>query len=540
MSYLVLARRWRPKRFDELVGQPHVAKTLLNGLRQGRIAHAYLFTGPRGVGKTTTARLVARALNCHNPDKGESCGKCEPCIAISEGRFIDAIEIDAASNTGVDDIRGLREGIRYAPIEGKVKIYVIDEAHMLSISAFNALLKTLEEPPAHAYFCLATTEPQKLPATIISRCQRFDFRRISDTELRNHIRMICEKDNIEFDEEALDTIARKADGSVRDSLSLLDQVIAFTGGNVFKQDTIEVVGEVRLDQFYKAVGLVNSGSTADAFRLDDTLASTGTDPHDYILGLERYLVHLIQAKTSGIEKVDIPIEAHDDFEQALEQLSEGDLVRLLQLTTTAETDLRRNYSPRVRLQLLMLRFATFERSLVLSDLLKQVSGTVPITQQRASGQSTTAEHQRISGKVEAKTSVLISPTSLKSKSATDIGKNVQITTPDNPLQVAQNAWKSVCSKIAEQHNSRGRMMEYGGYPVEYSNGRLKIHFSSTTLLETARGCQQILLKEMQAILGPVSLNLQVGELPTKPDDAVSDSDPAVQLLSDRLGAQVIY
>jgi len=227
MSYLVLARRWRPDRFADLVGQPHVVRTLLNGLRQGRVAHAYLFSGLRGVGKTTTARLVARAINCSSLKDGEPCGDCAPCRAISEGHFIDVIEIDAASNRGIDEIRQLRDSVRYAPIEGRSKVYIIDEVHMLTQEAFNALLKTLEEPPEHAYFCLATTAPQKVPATILSRCQRFDFRRVPAPEIRDHLEKICTKEEIEYEPEAFDLIARKADGSIRDSLSLLDQFFFF-------------------------------------------------------------------------------------------------------------------------------------------------------------------------------------------------------------------------------------------------------------------------------------------------------------------------
>jgi len=550
----VLARRWRPRRFEDLVGQPHVGKTILNGLRQGRMAHAYLFSGPRGVGKTTAARLVAHALNCLDPQNAEPCGKCDSCVAITDGRFIDVIEIDAASNTGVDDIRKLREGIRYSPIEGKTKVYIIDEVHMLSSGAFNALLKTLEEPPDHAYFCLATTESQKIPATIISRCQRFDFRRVSVAELRGHLRHICESDNVQFEEEALDIIARKADGSVRDSLSLLDQVLAYAGGQVMKADATEVIGEVRLAEYFQAIDLVRSRSTAEAFKLDESLASSGTDSQDFLLGLESYLVQLLQAMSLGIDKVDIPQEARDDMQLAVDLLSENDVVRLLQLATTAEADVRRNFSPRVRVQLLLLKFAAFEQSVVLTDLLKNLSSqsinsnAAPV-KQSTSGNPSQGTAGRVTGSVNPQPkqkSMLNSPSSSArpaspAQSVPPVNQTVDMPdVPDNPLQVVQDAWKQVCDKIIEKYNSRGRMIFHEGFPVEYVSGRLKINLTGKSILETARALQMPLLQEIQLFIGQATIEFQIGKLPERGDkQPIPDSDPAVKKLVERWNSKVI-
>lgn len=394
-------------KFSELIGQPHIVRTLLNGLRQGRVAHAYMFSGPRGVGKTTTARLLVKAINCSDLTDGEPCGKCPSCQAIGEGRAIDVLEIDAASNRGIEEIRQLRDGVRYAPIDGKAKTYIIDEVHMLTTEAFNALLKTLEEPPAHAYFCLATTASQKVPATILSRCQRFDFRRVSAAEIRSHLERICAKDGFQFEIEGLDIIARRADGSVRDGLSILDQVIAFSGGRVLKQDTIDVLGEVRLDLYFRAVDLVSSGSPADAFVLDEDLSSTGTDPQDFVFGLQTHIMHIVHFKTMGAEKVDLPREYIDEFKRVAGNLSEGDLIRLLQLASVAETDIRRNFNPRHRLQLLLLKFVTFERSVVLSDLIDRLSGSKKVPSSGSTGskpriqqQSASAPSDRIQSKPE--------------------------------------------------------------------------------------------------------------------------------------------
>lgn len=527
MSYLVLARKWRPRQFAEVVGQPHVVKTLLNGLRQGRLAHAYLFSGPRGVGKTTTARLLAKAINCRNQQDGEPCGECASCVAIGEGNFIDTVEIDAASNTGVDDIRKLREGIRYAPIEGTAKMYIIDEVHMLSQGAFNALLKTLEEPPEHAYFCLATTEPQKIPATIMSRCQRFDFRRVPAADIRAHLERICRNEEVKFEIEALDLLARRADGSVRDGLSLLDQVIAYSGGSALKPDAVEVVGEIRHDLYRRAVELVESKSPADAFRLDGELASVGTDPQDFIVGLEAHIIQLLQVKALGVDQADLPSEVRDDFARVAERLSEADLVRLLQICSNAETDVRRNFNPRARLQLLLLRFAAFERSVALAEVVKLL-----------------AEDSRpsASGDTEPKAQPARPNSTAVEKPGSDAPgtSTPPLNGGENPLATVQAAWDGICERIAEDHNSRGPIIQYGGFPVAYDNGRLRINFPSQTNLKTARECLPALKRGIEAVIGAVQLDLEIGDIPQRGEESPADADdPALKMLIDRFGGTVV-
>src|SRR5210317_863065 len=244
MSYLVLARKWRPKDFADTVGQEHVLQALINALDSGRLHHAYLFTGTRGVGKTTIARILAKALNCEKGVTSQPCGECSACVEIDEGRFVDLIEVDAASKTKVDDTRDLLDNVQYAPARGRYKVYLIDEVHMLSKSSFNALLKTLEEPPPHVKFLLATTDPQKLPVTVLSRCLQFNLKRMTPRLISERLAHICEAESIEADSAALAIIARAADGSLRDALSLLDQAIAYCGGNVSEAQVAMMLGTI--------------------------------------------------------------------------------------------------------------------------------------------------------------------------------------------------------------------------------------------------------------------------------------------------------
>ncbi|MBA2078688.1 DNA polymerase III subunit gamma/tau [Rhodanobacter sp. PCA2] len=264
MSYQVLARKWRPRKFAELVGQEHVVRALTNALDTGRMHHAYLFTGTRGVGKTTIARIFAKSLNCERGESADPCGECAVCTAVDEGRFVDLLEIDAASNTGVDDVREVIENAQYAPSRGRFKVYLVDEVHMLSKPAFNALLKTLEEPPPHVKFLLATTDPQKLPVTVLSRCLKFNLKRLLPEQIAGQMRHILGAENIAYEEAAIDELARGADGSLRDGLSLLDQAIAYGGGSLHADDVRTMLGSVARGQ---VLGVLDALADGDGARL---------------------------------------------------------------------------------------------------------------------------------------------------------------------------------------------------------------------------------------------------------------------------------
>ncbi|MCC2669651.1 MAG: polymerase subunit gamma and tau, partial [Armatimonadetes bacterium] len=285
MAYLSLYRKYRSQSFEEVAGQDHVIRTLQNAIRGDRVAHAYLFCGPRGTGKTSTARLLAKALNCENGPTSEPCNQCAACSQIAEGRYMDIKEIDAASNRGIDDIRDLRDTVAYAPTQGRFKVYVIDEAHQITGDAFNALLKTLEEPPHYVVFILATTEAHKIPATIVSRCQRFEFRRASLEDLRTRVAYVAKQEGATIDDAALSLIAREANGGWRDALSLLEQVLAFCDGKITAREVYTVLGTVEADTLHTLGECILSGNGAEAFQLLEELVSEGKDPRQLLRDL---------------------------------------------------------------------------------------------------------------------------------------------------------------------------------------------------------------------------------------------------------------
>jgi len=385
MSYMVMARKWRPASFEEVVAQDHVTKTLENALRSGRIAHAYLFSGPRGVGKTTTARILARAVNCVNGPTPTPCGACPICEHIGSGKSLDVIEIDGASHRGIDEIRELREAVRYAPSESKYKVYIIDEVHMLTTEAFNALLKTLEEPPEHVVFIFATTEPHKIPATILSRCQRFDFRRISTDHIVDRLSGIAEKEEIQVDRDALFLLARKADGALRDAESLLDQLASFEEARISPELVEEVLGLVDRDVLFGLTDAIVGHDAKGSLELVDRVIDEGRDPDEFVLSLMEHLRNLLFVKIEDdLAKIDLLESDRPRYEEASTAFTEEDLLRMIQMLSDLEADLGRSSQPRLRLELTMVKLAKLEPTVQLEALLKKLAAL----EERIAGRAT--------------------------------------------------------------------------------------------------------------------------------------------------------
>ncbi len=360
MSYLVLARKWRPQTFDDLVGQEHITRTLANAIETGRIAHAFLFTGARGVGKTSSARIFAKALNCEMGTTPRPCNVCPSCTEITAGNSVDVFEIDGASNTGVDDIRELRENVKYLPARSRYKIFIIDEVHMLSTSAFNALLKTLEEPPAHIKFIFATTEPHKLPITILSRCQRFDFKRIPLATIVERLRHIVDREGITVSDEALTVVARKGDGSMRDSLSTLDQVLAFCGSEVRDEDVVTLLGVVDQRLLADLARAVLTGDTRGALEVVSQVDEFGYNFRQFcqeLIGLFRSLL-ILKVVEGGIDLLDLA-ESELATQREICALSDANrLQRCLAILMKAETECAHSAMPRLVLEMALVKMAT--------------------------------------------------------------------------------------------------------------------------------------------------------------------------------------
>ena len=373
-SFVATARKWRPQRFEDVVGQEHITTTIKNAFKNNRIAHAYIFAGPRGVGKTTTARILAKALNCTNLIDGDPCNECDMCKSFNSSQSMDIIEIDGASNRRIEEVRTLRESVKYAPTVGKYKVYIIDEVHMLTTESFNALLKTLEEPPEHTVFIFATTDVHKVPLTIISRCQRFDFRRIDLQTTKNQIKKIADNENIKIDDASLTIIAKKSDGALRDAQSLFDQVVSFSGNDIKVDTIITMMNLINEDIYFDVSDATLQKNFRFAFDVSGMIYEKGWNFIDFVNGLIEHfrniIVVVISKDTTLLTSSDLYYEKYLSYK---DEFSEGDLLRIVAFLNGLLKEIKNSQDQRLKIELGLYQLIGLEKSSTISDLLKRIN-----------------------------------------------------------------------------------------------------------------------------------------------------------------------
>jgi len=465
MSYQVLSLKLRPQRFDEVVGQTHVTRTLQNAIGLDRVAHGYIFSGPRGVGKTTTARILAKVLNCKNPKDNNPCGTCVNCTEITQGSNLDVQELDGASNRGIDEMRDLREAVKYPPNNSKYRIYIIDEVHMLTREAFNALLKTLEEPPPHVIFIMATTDAHKVPATILSRTQRFDFKHISINDISEYLKQILESENIKYDTDGIRLIAQKADGSLRDSLSLLDQTIAYASDALDVETIRDVLGIIKENVFLNIIQTIEKRDHKEVIHQLNQLIDAGYAIPDFISGFNEFLRNCMIQKTGESAKLNLSENSLNWLQMGC-RFTIADFLRMLDLSLQFESKLRFLQQPQISLEALFIKLSMMDASVDIASIL---SGEVPKTISVKKPES-----QKPSITTEKPDSPLVQTEPMESPQPTENNPVTEkLTTPTPPvvsepvpqqarnltLEDFNNSWTEIIEVLEEKNSKIAHFLE---------------------------------------------------------------------------------
>jgi DNA polymerase-3 subunit gamma/tau len=541
-EYVVTARKWRPMKFEDVVGQKHVTVTLRNAIATNRLAHAYLFSGPRGVGKTTTARLLAKAVNCLQPKDSNPDNECEICREITEGRSFDVLEIDGASNRGVDEIRNLRESVRYTPAKGKYKVYIIDEVHMLTKEAFNALLKTLEEPPSHILFIFATTEIHKLPATILSRCQRFDFRRIAIDEIIANLKAIAREEKLEIDDDALLLVAKKGDGSLRDSQSMFDQVVSLCGTTITHEQILQALNIVDQEIFFRCTDLIKTKNAKGGLELVEDINQRGYDIKEFLTGLNEHLRNILIAKTTESTAL---IEASDvhkkRYAEEAREFSVTDILRLQRLVNGTESAIRWSTQPRFKLEADIIQMITIPGAADVGELIRKIDdlkkklndGSIlhdapPVTPADPRHQGNLpkpiADHRGVSSSASS-------------------------SSPALSVEEVRARWPEFISEVRRQKISLGSVLESASL-LSVGGGTLRIgcgnEFQAASvkrnkvfLGEIIRAVFNLYLQLEVEIIGNEQSSAELPSRSSSPERSPSEEHPVIRALIQELGAEPI-
>ena len=480
MSYQILSLKYRPQSFDDVVGQTHVTQTLVNAFKKERVAQGYIFTGPRGVGKTTTARIMAKGLNCSDSKNGQPCNDCTVCNEITESRNLDVLEIDGASNRGIEEIRNLRELIKFTPMNAPYKIFIIDEVHMLTNPAFNALLRTLEEPPVHGKFIMCTTDIHKLPATIISRCQRFDFHRLTIEVIRKTINNIISKEELQADSASVDAIARKSEGSMRDALSILDQVIAFSSEQIVYKEVEKVLGLIPHDIYF---GFTDAMKNRDSTGLLATLVQIrdqGLPVDDILSGLNKHVHNLMFATISdGLKAVEMSDDLKQQYIDAAASWTVRDLLRITHIITDVETRIKLANQPYIMLEMMGLKLLEMDETVSIEQLLKNSS-----QQSGSSSQTTPTQKKKIkTEKTDTRTDSQNVKKGKTDKTNGPIANQNEVNEPKKDDKTKKKAglsieelkgkWSGIISSVTNLRTSVGMVLEHC-IPLEFVGKKAQV------------------------------------------------------------------
>ena len=552
-EYIVSARKYRPDSFETLIGQDTIAQTLKNSIIRGKLAHAYLFCGPRGVGKTTTARIFAKAINCANPSEDmEPCGKCESCISFQEGRSYCIHELDAASNNGVEDIKNLMDQVQIPPQVGKYSVYIIDEVHMLSTAAFNAFLKTLEEPPAHAIFILATTEKHKILPTILSRCQTYDFNRISIPDMVFNLRNIANKENVKIDDESLHVIAQKADGAMRDALTIFDQTVAFCGSDIKYEDVIRNLNVLDYDYSFDLVDDFLAGDYGKALLTFDDILSKGFNALHFCSALSSHLRDLMVARNGGLDALlELPESLKKRYVEQASRCSLKFLYDALGVTTACETGYKTAINPRLHIEFALMKLSFLMKAPGMADQggndAKAESGpSTPLRDRTENSPSTPLRDRLVSGaeprtrKKPAKTGSALSLNAImeeeenKKKKEEVTPQEVSDKLPDD--EVIRNAWKAIPEEFKAMNQIRlANTLQNAEIEIEASEGMKTVTFKVSNEAQRKWIQENRLLSlegNLQKKTGSSKIRLEVGVIPMEEKEIqpYTDQEKATALM----------
>lgn len=551
MEYQVTARKWRPQKFEDVVGQEHITSTLKNAIKSGRIAHAFLFTGPRGVGKTTTARILAKSLNCENPKDFEPCNECAMCKSITSSQTMDIIEIDGASNRGIDEIRTLRESVKYAPTSGKYKVYIIDEVHMLTKESFNAFLKTLEEPPSHTIFIFATTDVHKVPLTIISRCQRFDFRRIQLDVIKGMLSKIAEAEGISIDDKTLTTISKKADGALRDAESYFDQVVAFCGNKIDFDTVTKMLNLIDEELYFKISDAILRKDFNSVFDTTEVMYKNGWDFIDFLDGLSEHFRNILTVnitdKTSLIESAEVFRKRYADY---LDTFSKGDLIRILNYINKTQQEIRFSQNQRLKIEIALTHLIGMERSQTLNEIISSVETNNTTSHQNlkiSEPQKKTINNELNLLKDKKENKSIYSATAYSTNQTSNVSDNVISPSigMSNNFDDVITKWQSLIDLIQQERSLMLGNIFSNLQLIGLSGQELKISASSPDIESDFALHRDYIDKKIQQVFGK-KLNLKVtvpveesATEKTSKRVKKSSNDPLEKLIIEELGAEEI-